>query len=165
MGKVIENGQVVEDTWQRIAKDDAVPTSGNVFVSLETWQAEKDALTSRQDSVGIWVNGEVDFDALVEASKSVSAIALHFDKFADGRSYSHAYLLRTRHGFEGQLRATGDVLRDQMFYYQRVGFDVLDIREDKDIVAAVESLRDFSVKYQPSADGAAPVYSNERPDA
>lgn len=165
MGKVIENGQVVEDTWQRIAVEDDVPASGNIFVSLEAWQSQQEALTSREGQVGIWVNGEVDFDALVEASQSVSAIALHFDKFADGRSYSHAYLLRTRHGFEGQLRATGDILRDQMFYYQRVGFDVLEVREDKDVEAAVASLSDFSVKYQPSADGQAPVYANARPDA
>ena len=165
MRKVIRDGQVVEDNWQYIEDGVDVPADGDVLVSLARWQEDADALSARTGQTGVFTNGAVDFDALVAVSSIVDAIALTFDKFADGRSYSHAHLLRTRHGYKKDLRATGDVLRDQVFYYNRVGFNVLEIRADKDIEAAVESLKDFSVLYQPAADGADPIYSKERPDA
>ena len=87
-----------------------------------------------------------------------SVIALDFPAFGDGRSYSHASLLRQRYGYKGDLRAVGDVLQDQLFFMQRCGFDSYAIREDKDIEEALKSLNDFTVRYQAAADGALPIY-------
>ena len=71
-------------------------------------------------------------------------------------------MLRERYGYQGELRAVGDVLRDQLFFLHRCGIDAFQIREDKDIEDAIESFADFSADYQPAADGAVPVYKNRR---
>ena len=85
-------------------------------------------------------------------------VALEFPKFTDGRSYSHARRLRDRFGYRGEIRAVGEVLRDQLFFMQRCGIDSYQVREDKDAEDALKGLSDFSVKYQTAADGAPPVY-------
>jgi uncharacterized protein (DUF934 family) len=82
-----------------------------------------------------------------------------FPKFADGRGYTIAYRLRKRAGYRGELRAIGDVLRDQLFYMHRAGFDAFAVRADKDIQEALKSLQDFSVTYQGSTDDAQPLFS------
>ncbi|MGA9665176.1 MAG: DUF934 domain-containing protein, partial [Gallionella sp.] len=87
-----------------------------------------------------------------------SVIAVDFPKFADGRGYSIARLLRTRLGYRGELRAIGDVLRDQMFYMQRVGFDAFAARTDKDIGDARRGLSDFTFSYQASSDERLPLF-------
>lgn len=81
---------------------------------------------------------------------SLGLIAVHFPQAVDGRGYSTAALLRTRHGWKGDLRATGDVLRDQLFYLKRVGFSSFAIREDRSAKDAIASLADFSGAYQTS---------------
>ena len=163
MPKIIKDKQIVNDPWITLADDQDVPAQGDVYVSLARFQQDPSVFEARQGKIGVVANGAVDFPALVEASAKVDAIALNFDKFPDGRSYSHAVLLRTRHGFDGELRASGDILRDQIFFMARCGFDVLALREDKDIEAALKSLEDFSVLYQPSADKDEAVYHHDRP--
>ena len=88
-------------------------------------------------------------------------VAIDFPKFTDGRGYSTAYNLRQRLGYQGQLRAIGDVLRDQLFSMQRVGFNAFDTRPDRSIHDAVKSLTDFSETYQASADEALPLYRRQ----
>jgi len=85
-------------------------------------------------------------------------IALNFPSFTDGRHYSSARLLRERYGYKGEIRAIGDVLRDQLFYMRRCGFDAFAIRADRDPVDALEGLKDFSVTYQAAADDERPLF-------
>lgn len=85
-------------------------------------------------------------------------IALDFPAFKDGRCYSHARLLRERYDYQGELRAVGDVLRDQLFFMKRCGIDSFQLRSDKDMEDALNAFNDFSVKYQTAADGAPPIY-------
>jgi uncharacterized protein (DUF934 family) len=87
-----------------------------------------------------------------------SVIAVDFPRFGDGRGYSLAYHLRTRLNYHGELRAIGDVLRDQLFYMQRVGFDSFAPRADKDIHEALKGLSDFSLNYQASVDQPSPLF-------
>jgi uncharacterized protein (DUF934 family) len=87
-----------------------------------------------------------------------------FPKFTDGRGYSIAYNLRARLGYTGELRAIGDVLRDQLFYMQRVGFDAFAVRADKNIHDAVKGLTDFSEKYQASWDEKNPLFRRVKRD-
>ena len=87
-----------------------------------------------------------------------SVIAVDFPKFSDGRSYSIAYNLRVRLGYTGELRAIGDVLRDQLFYMQRVGFDAFEPRPDRKIEDAIKGLSDFSEFYQKSVDQKLPLF-------
>ena len=83
----------------------------------------------------------------------LALVALVFPTFKDGRAYSQARLLRERYGFRGELRATGDVLRDQFLFLVRAGFDAFEVKKDADAAAFAASLARYSVFYQPAADG------------
>jgi uncharacterized protein (DUF934 family) len=85
-------------------------------------------------------------------------IALYFPKFADGRNYSSARLLKERFDFKGELRAEGDILRDQLFYLSRCGFDTFELKEGQNVEQALKGFRDFSDVYQSAADGLLPAY-------
>jgi len=158
MDKLIKDGVVVgADDWQllRLA-DDQTPGStpvpdGRVIVPLALWQAQRAALLQR-GHVGVWLASDARPEALVDDVARLPLIAVEFPKFTDGRGYTIAYSLRARYGYRGELRAFGDVLRDQLFYMQRVGFDSFAVRADCDVHDAVRGLRDFSDSYQQSWD-------------
>lgn len=155
--QTIENGQVVESDLRHLDAEEPLPQHGTVTVPLERWIAERDALVQRGD-VGVRLQSFETAEQVAPYLRDLEVIALEFPKFADGRHYSTARLLRDKFGFTGQLRATGDVLRDQLFYLVRCGFDVLELRSDKDAHAALDAFRDFSVTYQAASDGQLPIY-------
>ena len=125
---IIKNKTIVDDDWivLRLAENDTpegvVVPSGKVIVPLKVWQAQRDHLEARAE-LGVWLSGDERAEALKGDLARFSVIAVDFPKFADGRGYSIARHLRARLEYTGELRAIGDVLRDQMFYMQRVGFD------------------------------------------
>ena len=158
--RVIKSGQVLEDGWQRIAEPDTLSAlpEGDLILPLAYWRANRELLARHNGRIAVCLNGD---DSLAEVADMVGRfelIALEFPGFTDGRSYSHARLLRERFGYRGELRAVGDVLRDQLFYMRRCGIDSFQLREDKDAEDALRGLSGFSVKYQTAADGAPPVY-------
>ena len=160
---IIKNKTIVEDDWivLRLGENEkpesvAVPP-GKVIVPLKVWQAQRDALQQRAE-LGVWLNCDERAEDLQHDVAKFSVIAVNFPRFADGRGYSIAHHLRTRLGYRGELRAIGDVLRDQMFYMQRVGFDAFAPRGDKDIGEALKGLSDFSLTYQASADEKLPLF-------
>ena len=89
---------------------------------------------------------------------AAARVEVNFPRFADGRGYSIARLLRERHGYTGELRAVGDVQRDQLFYLSRCGFDAFLLREGEDAEGALAALRDFSEAYQASVERPQPLY-------
>ena len=107
---------------------------------------------------GVWLSPTDEPAQAVPLFGSIEVIAVQFPKFGDGRGYSTAALLRSRHGWRGELRAIGDVLRDQLFFMKRVGFDSFALRPDRNIEEAVASLSDFSDSYQGSVEPALPVF-------
>ncbi|HXU93041.1 MAG TPA: DUF934 domain-containing protein [Gallionella sp.] len=160
---IIKNKTVVDDDWSVLRLNEgntpesvAIP-SGKVIVPLKVWQAQRDKLSQRAD-LGVWLNSDERAEDLQDDLARFAVIAVNFPKFADGRGYSIAYHLRTRLGYRGELRAIGDVLRDQLFYMQRAGFDAFVPRADKDIHEALKGLSDFSLSYQASADEAQPLF-------
>ena len=96
--------------------------------------------------------------ALAATLASIERIAVHFPRFTDGRGYSIAYLLRRRLGWKGELRAVGDVHRDQLFYLARSGFNAFLLNDGRDAQGAVAAFKDFSAPYQAAADQAVPVF-------
>ena len=106
----------------------------------------------------MWLDSHENVDEIADDLEGITAIALNFPKFTDGRAYSAAALLRTRYGFKGEIRAIGDVLRDQLFSYQRVGFDAFALRADKDPVDALKAFEEFSEVYQASTDQPLPLF-------
>ena len=160
---IIKNKTIAEDDWTvfRLAEHDTpegvtVPP-GKVIVPLKVWQAQRDALQART-GLGVWLASDERAEELAGDLAGFSVIAVDFPKFADGRGYSIAHHLRNKLGYTGELRAIGDVLRDQMFYMQRVGFDTFAARADKDIHGALKSLGDFSLAYQASSDERLPAF-------
>ena len=167
MRDIIKDRQIVADDWQVLklaegetAESVAIP-EGRVIVPLAVWQARRDALKARGD-VAVWLASDERPEALKDDVASLALIAVDFPKFADGRGYSIAYNLRARLGFTGELRAIGDVLRDQLFYMQRVGFDAFAVREDKNIHDALKGLTDFSEVYSNSWDQKSPLFRRVR---
>jgi uncharacterized protein (DUF934 family) len=160
---IIRSQSIVDDDWSvlRLNENDtpesaAVP-SGKVIVPLQVWQAQREQLQGRAE-IGVWLNSDERAEALQDDLHCFAVIAVNFPKFADGRGYSIAHHLRVRLGYRGELRAIGDVLRDQMFYMRRVGFDAFQPRADKDIHEALKGLSDFSLSYQASTDQALPLF-------
>ncbi len=161
MSKVILDNVIVDDDWARVTTADNDPghsftSATKIIVPLKIWQARPASLEGK--AVGVWLDGADDPASLEADIKTLPLIAVNFPTFKDGRGYSTAYLLRTRYGYTGELRAIGDIQRDQLFYLHRVGFNALAVREDKDIEAALKSLNDFSNVYQASVVQSSPLF-------
>lgn len=163
MHNIIKNRAVVADDWAilRLTETDtpdavAVP-AGKVIVPLKVWLAQRAALEGRAE-LAVWIASDERPEVLKDDLSRFKLIAVDFPKFTEGRGYSIAYNLRARLGYTGELRAIGDVLRDQLFYMQRVGFDAFAVREDKNIHDALKGLTDFSEVYQTSWDRKSPLF-------
>jgi uncharacterized protein (DUF934 family) len=163
MREIIKNRTVVSDDWTvlRLAEGETpeaveVP-AGKVIVPLTVWKAQGATLEGRAD-LGVWLASHERPEELKDELGRFKVVAVDFPKFADGRGYSIAYNLRARLGFTGELRAIGDVLRDQLFYMHRVGFDAFAVREDRNVHDALKGLTDFSIAYQNSWDEKNPLF-------
>lgn len=161
---VIRKGRVLGDIWQVLVpgKDEAPETvtlpQGPLAVSLAVWKARRASLLARSAPVGVRLEPDDDPAEIAPDLPRLAIVMVHFPRLADGRGYSTAYLLRRRYGYTGELRAVGDVLRDQLFYLARSGFDAFQLRDGADPHAALPSLRDFSVAHQAAADGRPPRF-------
>lgn len=156
---LIKNETILEDDLFVFIDDDAeVPEGSHALVTQARFLEDADALLARAASLGVRVGPEENPQALQAHFGSLALIAVWFPKYADGRGYSHARLLRDRYGWEGELRAVGDIKRDQLFYLKRCGFDAFELAPSQDAASAIEGFSDFQVTYQTAADGRAPVY-------
>ncbi len=162
MPKLIKNRQIVEDSWLTLAVEEdvqpTVPADGAVIVPVSVWLTQREALLARNAPLGLLVDGDTEPEDFVADLGRFEVIAVHFAAFADGRGYSLARLLRQRYGYTGELRAVGDVLRDQLFYLARCGFDAFAVRADRDLADALNGLDDFSEVYQSAVDQQQPLF-------
>jgi uncharacterized protein (DUF934 family) len=150
--------RVIEDSWSIVPEGESSLPAGPIAVPLAAWKARRAELLARGEPVGVWLTPDDDPAEIVAYLGEISLVAVHFPKFTDGRGYSTAVLLRTRHGYRGELRAFGDVGRDQLFYLKRCGFDSFALAAHRDVESAVASLDDFSLRYQGSVDDAQPLF-------
>jgi uncharacterized protein (DUF934 family) len=149
-------------TAEQIA-DTEVPATGKVLIPLSVYVARKSEFASRvaNQEIGIWLATHEVIDTLsaVEADLNVfPLIAVYVERFADGRIFTLGNLLRTRYHFQNTLRAFGDVLRDQLFFLKRSGFNSYLIRADRSAEEALQSLKDFTQPYQGAVDNSQPVW-------
>lgn len=157
MATIIKNRSVVSDNWQLLKADAGspeVPPTGDVIVPLAVWLERRQALLARNGKTGVWLDGAEDPAAIANDLASLGVIAIHFKHFTDGRGYSIARLLRERYGWRGELRAIGDVLRDNVHYLSRCGFDSFALRADQNPAAALTAFNDFTNAYQSAVDQA-----------
>lgn len=163
MREIIKDQAVVMDDWTvlRLNEGETPETvtvsDGKVIVPLKVWQVQRTALQNRSD-IGVWFASDERPEELKDDVAKLPVIAVDFPKFSDGRGYSIAYNLRARLGYTGELRAIGDVLRDQLFYMHRVGFNSFATRPDRNIHDALKGLTDFSETYQASWDQKLPLF-------
>jgi len=163
MREIIKHQAIVSDDWNVLrpeenqSPEEIVVPSGRQIVPLEVWLAQRKDLFARAD-IGVWIASDERPEDLQHDAARLPVIAVDFPTFADGRGYSIAHHLRARLGFTGELRAIGDVLRDQLFYMQRVGFDAFATREDRNIHDALKGLSDFSEAYQAAWDRKMPLF-------
>lgn len=154
---LIRNGAVVEDEWQllREVPEQGLP-EGPVIVPLAYWQEHRDSLRGRAP-IGVWLASDQAPAALEEDLSLLAVIAIDFPLFTDGRGFSYGRTLRERYRYEGEVRAIGQFLRDQLHYLRRCGFDAFAI-ETADPTAALASFNDFSDGYQASIDQPLPLF-------
>ena len=142
-----------EDPYLRVLDDGPVPEEGAVLLPAARFLADAQELAGRTGQTGvIWPNDR-DIGELSPWLDRLSLVALVFPIFRDGRAYTQARLLRERYRFRGELRATGDVLRDQFLLLHRSGFDSFDVKKAEDAHAFIAAIHRYSVFYQPAADG------------
>jgi uncharacterized protein (DUF934 family) len=149
--KIIKDKQITEDNWTHIADGDAIPT-GDFTVSLSRWKEEKEKLSQHQERIGIRLSPADTVEEIAGDLKAIKSIALDFAVFTDGRSFSQARLLRDQYKFEGEIRAMGNYMSDQIFYLSRVGVNAFQLENSDELDLALSMLNDFSVSYQQSSN-------------
>jgi uncharacterized protein (DUF934 family) len=150
---LVKNGKISGDPFVHVADDAPIPGDGAILISAARFLEDPEALSRRVGKTGvIWPNNR-DVDDLVPYLDRLAVVALVFPSFRDGRAYSQARLLRERHLYRGELRATGQVLRDQFVFMLRAGFDAFEVKKDSDAEAFAATAKRYSVFYQPTGDG------------
>ena len=149
---LIKNGAIAEDVWHFAADDAALAEHGPVAVTLARWQHEKALLRARGEPLGLLMLSGERVDDIVADLKEFELITLDFPTFRDGRPYSTARPLRERYGFAGELRAVGDVLRDQFLFMHRCGFNAFQVTSGDALEAWLRAVSEISIWYQPTND-------------
>ena len=164
--QIIKGRDIVDDDWSVLKLDEGqtpetveVP-AGKIIVPLKVWQAQREGLLARaaRRELGIWFASDELAQTVQDDLDKFAVVAVDFPKFTDGRGYSIAYNLRKRLGYTGELRAIGDVLRDQLFQMYRCGFNAYATRQDRNIHDALQGLTVFSETYQAAVDTPLPLF-------
>lgn len=150
--KIIKDKQLVDDQWTFIADNqDFATAQDNISVSLERWKQEKEQLLTRPTGqLGIRLHANDDVNDVAADLDSIDLIELDFPVFTDGRGFSQARMLRGQYHYEGEIRAVGNFMAEQVFYLSRVGVNAFSISSEEELKIALLTLNDFSVRYQTS---------------
>ena len=159
---LLKQDGIVIDSWRRI--DDEAEISGvtQPIISLTRWKRDRDALLARNGEIGIVLGSDESPALIVGDIHRFGVICLDFPKFTDGRGYSYARLLRSRYKYTGEVRAVGNVLRDQALFMRRCGIDAFELDAGRDIGRAIAALTAFSAPYQAASDGLATAHERRR---
>lgn len=160
MPKLIKNGQIVDDDYHRInTNEELLP--GNILVDLETLTHRTESVLKHPGKKGVLLEPHQPPELILPWLAELDLVALEFPQFTDGRGFSYAYLLRTRYGYQGEIRAMGDILKDTLFYLKQCGVDSYVLRADKNVEDALEALNTFTTPYQASVRNEA-IYRSVR---
>jgi uncharacterized protein (DUF934 family) len=169
---LITKRALAADTWQllealEVGEDGSLPPlpAGDIIVPLDAWLRASAQLSKHDGRIGVWLSGKDDPAALCAKFSNLVLIAVQFPKLADGRGYSIGTLLRERYGWRGELRAIGDVQRDQLLFLERCGFDTFALREGENVETALRAFDDFSERYQGAVDQPLPLFRRREPRA
>jgi uncharacterized protein (DUF934 family) len=157
MTRIIRDRAIVDDDFVHVPDDREVPASARPIVTLARYTEATAELLQRHPALGVRVSSDTLPSDIPELAR-LALLAIEFPRFTDGRGYSVARMLRDRHGFTGELRAVGWVLRDNLFYLERCGFDAFELAPGKPLESALAAFGDFSVTYQAATDDKRPLY-------
>lgn len=163
MQKLISKDAVMDNQWTllKVATGpeilQAVP-GRNFIVPFKFWKLYREELNDYGGNIAIWLNSDEDISEIGNALHSLPLIALNFPVFSDGRSYTNARELRQRYEYKGEVRAIGDVLRDQLYYMAQCGFDSFELRNDQNADLCLNAFEDFSTNYQATIAEPTPLF-------
>jgi len=158
-GNLVDGGaELVDDRFTTVADDEAIP-AGDVILSLTRYQAEGEALAGSGRDIGVVLAGDEEVETLVYDLPRIPVIALSFAKYRDGRHYSSARLLRERYGYTGEVRAVGDVLREQAGFMVRCGIEVFAPSDGSTPEQWATAAARYRHVYQRAADSREPIFA------
>jgi uncharacterized protein (DUF934 family) len=155
MARIIKGRRIDEDNWRLLeaevqallapGEDGFIPElpAGDIVVPLKLWRLRGDELIERPGRLGVWLAAHDGPEEIASDLAHFELLAVRFEKFSDGRGYSLARLLRERYGWRGELRAFGDIGRDQLLFLERVGFDAFELRAGADPRAALAAFAEL----------------------
>ena len=157
MQNLINQQSILEDIWQIVVDTESELPQGNILVEAGYWLENQASLTGRSD-IGIYLNGDADLESFKDQLNNFDVIAVNFPAFADGRGYSLARLLKERYNYQGEIRAIGDVLIDQLYFMKRCGFDTYLLKDGLEAEKALQYFATFSDPYQLAYDVQTPLF-------
>ena len=150
-----------DDPWNSVSLYSSSSLAAYEIISFVHWQEHLSSQSSQDLSkLGVSLQPDDDPAVLKPWIATLPLIVLEFPNFKDGRAYTQAALLRTRYGFKGDLRAVGDVLRDQLAAMRHCGFSSFNVRKDKSAVDALKGLTGFDMIYARSVTNPEPLFRN-----
>jgi uncharacterized protein (DUF934 family) len=158
-----KSGALIPNLWTLLDKDcplEQAVSSGahQLVVPLQLWLDHKAALRASGKQLAVWLDSEESVKTIAADLPQLPLVALNFPVFTDGRSYSNATRLHQHYLYGGEIRAIGDVLRDQLFYMRRCGFSSFDLRDSVKLEDAQQALQDFSDNYQSTIEQPLPLF-------
>ncbi|MGA0805223.1 MAG: DUF934 domain-containing protein [Pseudohongiellaceae bacterium] len=168
MPKLIDKrGEPIANAWILLPKDttleQAQAAGGCLIVPLQLWLEHKHSLLGGGRRVAVWLDSDETVAAIAADLPQLPLVALNFPVFSDGRNYTNAARLHRQHGYTGEIRAIGDVLRDQLFYMRRCGFSSFDLRDSVKLDDARRALQDFHDNYQSTIEQPEPLFRRRSP--
>ena len=164
--KAIVNQKIVDNAIHHVAETEGLVIAdlpkGDISVPMNLWLEHKTELQDRSGIVAVQIAADQFPEDFVDEYADISVIVLPMVAHIDGRSYSHAYKLRTRLGYKGEIRAIGDVKYDQLGFLTRSGCNAFELPENENLDTALKAFTEMSDVYQPSADGGALIFSRRR---
>ena len=158
MPQMLKDGNVVDNSWRLVEANAETLPQGDILISTGQWLEHQDMLINRAGAVGVWIDSHEEIEDFATGIMDLPVIAINFPKFVDGRGFSLARLLRERYGYSGEIRALGEIIRDQLFLMQRCGFNAFAFDTELDLAEASKSLQDFSDAYQVAVDQPEPLF-------
>jgi len=160
MKQIIKHRRIVADDWQSVDAETSIDQlpAGKLIVPLALWIEHREALEQRGEPLALRLDPDFEVDDIAAQLPGFEMVVLQFPAFRDGRAYSQARSLRLHYGYQGEIRASGNVLRDQLMYMERVGFTSFELDAKQDINDALKAFDEISVKYQASSDEPLPLY-------
>ncbi|MEN9680515.1 MAG: hypothetical protein RLZZ627_408 [Pseudomonadota bacterium] len=156
--KIIKSGHIVEDQWTHLDGESALPSGASVTLGLDRLEALTESERQIVSQLGVRIGPDEDVTRVKAHLHQLDLIVLVMNPFTDGRSFSQARILREQLGFRGEIRASGDFLRDQMYYLHRLGVDSFEFAEGTDLNDRLKAFSEFSVTYQAAQDEPQPLY-------